>query len=125
MIDELEEFFKGIAEFEATRPQPVVIVNKILYNKFSGAILQKITTVDYVNDNDDLAVMDVDQTYMHDENLLVDFYVKDGVVIKKDRKRLDYNRRLLEPCENGRFTTVPGNMLFVTDEGDTYDYRKD
>ena len=45
MSDEYEEFLKGMAHFEANRPKAIVIVNKILYNKFSGEILKKITTV--------------------------------------------------------------------------------
>ena len=125
MSDEYEEFLKGMAHFEANRPKAIVIVNKILYNKFSGEILKKITTVGYVNDNSNLDIMDVDQTFIHNENLFIDFYVKDGLITKKNRKKLDYNKRLLEQSEHGRFTTLRSNMLFVAQEGDNYDYKKD
>jgi len=59
------------------------------------------------------------------ENLFIDFYVKDGLITKKNRKKLDYNKRLLEQSEHGRFTTLRSNMLFVAQEGDNYDYKKD
>ena len=49
----LQEFIKGMQLFEETRTETVPIVNKILYNKLNGAIIQKITT-EYTNTNSDL-----------------------------------------------------------------------
>lgn len=119
-----DEFVKGMEEFERTRPAVIKIVRKILYNTLSGAIIQKISDDEFVNTNTDLSVLDVDQTYFDHSKLLTEFYVKDSTIHKKPRTRLDFTKRRLEPCVNGKFTTLPNNMLFVSNQGDTYDYRR-
>ena len=101
----LQEFIKGMQLFEETRTETVPIVNKILYNKLNGAIIQKITT-EYTNTNSDLDLMTVDQTFIHDENLIKNFYVKDGQITKKPIQRFNYYKKQLELNQNGRFTTV-------------------
>ena len=119
----LQEFIKGMQLFEETRTETVPIVNKILYNKLNGAIIQKITT-EYTNTNSDLDLMTVDQTFIHDENLIKNFYVKDGQITKEPLQRFNYYKKQLELNQNGRFTTVKNNMMFVAEFGDTYEYTK-
>lgn len=122
--DELavQEFLRGLELFEASRIENVPIINKILYNQYTGAIISKITT-EYENKNEDLDLMDVDQTYIHDERLLTDFHVRDGSVARKPNPKLNFTKRMLVPAINGRFTTVKNNMLFIAHTGDSYDYK--
>ena len=119
----IQEFLKGLELFEAGRTQSQPVINKVLYNKLSGAIIQKITT-EYTNTHPDLDLIDVDQTFIHCEDLLKNFYVKDGCVERRKIERFNYLKKVLEPCDQGRFTTAKNNMLFIADQGDSYEYTK-
>ena len=58
------------------------------------------------------------------EDLLKNFYVKDGCVARRKIERFNYLKKVLEPCDQGRFTTAKNNMLFIADQGDSYEYTK-
>ena len=126
MTDEelaLQEFLKGLELFEASKTENKPVINKILYNKLNGVILKKITE-EYTNTHPDLTLMNVDQTYIHDEDLIKNYYVQDGQVVRRTIERLNYSKKVLEQSETGRFTTVKNNMIFVADQGDCYEYKR-
>ena len=126
MTDEelaLQEFLKGLELFEASKTENKPVINKILYNKLNGVILKKITE-EYTNTHPDLALMNVDQTYIHNEDLIKNYYVQDGQVVRRTIERLNYSKKVLEQSETGRFTTVKNNMIFVADQGDCYEYKR-
>jgi hypothetical protein len=123
MDNEIEEFLRGIADFEANRPTNQPVISRVLYNKMTGAIVKKITGA-YENTDDKLDLLDVDQTYIHNENLMDNFCVRSGAICLKERQTLDYSKKVLMSSDTGKFTTAKDNMLFVAADGDRYDHRK-
>lgn len=121
-INPIDELLKGIQLFEDNKPTDVKIVRKVSYQTLTGAILERVTTEGWIP-VDGLSTIDVDMADFNDENLIKNFHIKDNILQKKPQVRLDFSKRLLEPSQGGKFTTLPNNMLFVSIRGDTYDYR--
>lgn len=121
---EYAEFTKGMMEFEKTRPVIEKITRKILYNTLSGAIIAKISDENYTTQDPAFALLDVEQSYFDYTKLKEEYYVSDNRVMRIPGRRVSEIKRLIVPTENGRFTVTKHNMLFVSEQGETYDYRK-